>query len=249
MTSMRAITTAVVLLTLGAGAAPATAQTADEIVEKHLAALGGREALGRVRTRVSTGSITLTTAVGPVSGTVESFTKAPNKSRTLVTLDLTALGAGKIVNDQRFDGTTGFILDTFNGDRNITGSQLEALRNNAFPTVLLDYRARGLTITLSGKESLGDRPTFVLETTPKTGPRVRSWVDAETFLLVKTSVTIETPGVGEIEQINEFSDFRTVDGVKVPFVVKSVNAVQTATATLTNVRHNVEIDDASFVKP
>ena len=33
----------------------ATAQTADDIVEKHLAAMGGREALGRIRTRVSTG--------------------------------------------------------------------------------------------------------------------------------------------------------------------------------------------------
>src|SRR5687767_13521020 len=246
MTSRRAIAAAFLL---ALGAAPAAAQTADEIIEKHLAAMGGREALGRIRTRISTGSITLTTAGGPVSGTVESFAKAPNRSRTLITLDLTALGAGKIVNDQRFDGTAGYIIDSFNGNRDITGSQLEALRNTAFPTAWLDYRARGLSIALSGKESIGDRPTFVLETTPKTGPRVRSWVDAETFLVLKTSVTINSPGVGDIEQINEFSDFRTVDGVKVPFVVKSVNAVQTATATLTTVRHNVEIDDASFVKP
>src|SRR5688572_33510348 len=100
MTSMRLITAAI-LLTLGA--AQATAQTADEIIEKHLAAMGGREALATIRTRVSTGSITLTTAGGPVSGTVESFAKAPNKSRTLISLDLTALGAGKIVNDQRFE--------------------------------------------------------------------------------------------------------------------------------------------------
>lgn len=248
MTPLRLITAAV-LLTLGTGAAPADAQTADEIVEKHLAAIGGREALGRIRTRISTGSITLTTPAGPVSGTVESFAKAPNRSRTLVTLDLTALGAGTIVNDQRFDGTTGFVIDTLNGDRDITGSQLEALRNNAFPTAWLDYRARGLTIMLRGRESLADRPAFVLETTPKTGPRVRSWVDAETFLLLRTSVTVDAPGVGEIEQINEFSDFRTVDAVKVPFLIKSLNAVQSATATLTDVRHNVEIDDASFVKP
>src|SRR5688572_3521354 len=111
MTSMR-ITTAAILLALGAPAA--TAQTADEIIEKHLAAMGGREALARIRTRISTGSITLTTAGGPVSGTVESFAKAPNRGRTLITLDLTALGAGKIVNDQRFDGTTGFLIDTLN---------------------------------------------------------------------------------------------------------------------------------------
>ena len=89
----------------------AAAQTADEIVEKHLAAMGGREALGRIRTRVSTGTVTLTTAVGPVSGTVEAFAKAPNKSRTLITLDLTSLGAGKVVSDQRFDGTTGYVID------------------------------------------------------------------------------------------------------------------------------------------
>src|SRR5688572_5619877 len=206
MTSRRAMAAA---LLLALGAAPAAAQTADEIIEKHLAAMGGREALGRIRTRISTGSITLTTAVGPVSGSVESFAKAPNRSRTLITLDLTAFGAGKIVNDQRFDGTTGFIIDTLNGDREITGSQLEVLRNSAFPTAWLDYRTRDLAISLSGKESLGDRPAFVLETTPKVGPRVRSWVDAETFMLLKTSVTVDAPGVGPIEQINEFSDFRT----------------------------------------
>jgi hypothetical protein len=246
MTSRRAIAAAFLL---ALGAAPAAAQTADEIIEKHLAAMGGREALGRIRTRISTGSITLTTAVGPVSGSVESFAKAPNRSRTLITLDLTAFGAGKIVNDQRFDGTTGFIIDTLNGDREITGSQLEVLRNSAFPTAWLDYRARGLAIALSGKESFGDRPAFVLETTPKVGPRVRSWVDAETFMLLKTSVTVDAPGVGPIEQINEFSDFRTVDGVRVPFLVKSLNAVQSATATLTDVRHNAEIADASFAKP
>jgi hypothetical protein len=81
------------------------------------------------------------------------------------------------------------------------------------------------------------------------GPRVRSWVDAETFMLLKTSVTVDAPGVGPIEQINEFSDFRTVDGVRVPFLVKSLNAVQSATATLTDIRHNAEIADASFAKP
>lgn len=246
MTSMRPIMAAV-LLTLGA--APATAQTADEIVEQHLAALGGREALGRLRSRVSTGSITLTTAVGPVSGSVQSFTKAPNKSRTLVTLDLTALGAGTIINDQRFDGTTGFIIDTFNGNRDITGSQLAALKNTGFPSPWLDYRAHGASVTLSGRDTVGDRPAFVLDTTPKTGPRVRAWVDAETYMLLKTSVTVDTPQAGELEQINEFSDFRTVEGVTVPFIVKSMNSVQTATATLTDVRHNVEVDDASFAKP
>jgi outer membrane lipoprotein-sorting protein len=230
-------------------ASPVMAQTADEIVEQHLAALGGREALSRIRTRMSTGTVTLTTAVGPVSGTIEAFAKAPNKSRMLIKLDLSALGGPAVTNDQRFDGTTGFVIDTFNGNRDIIGTQLESMKNNGFPTAFLDYRTRGHAIALIGKESLADRPTYVLEVTPKTGPKARSWVDAETYLVLKTSVTVDVPQAGALEQISEFSDFRTVDGVKIPFLVKSLNSVQTANAVLTDVKHNVEVDDAAFVRP
>lgn len=232
-----------------ASATPAIAQTADEIVEKHLAAIGGREALGRIRSRVSSGKVTVTTPVGDLAGTVEAFAKAPDKSRTLIKVDVTALGAGIVTNDQRFDGTSGYIIDTLNGNREITGAQLDALKNNGFPTAWLDYRARGHAVALTGKETLGDRPALVLEVTPKTGPKMRSWVDAETYLIVKTSVTVDVPPMGPVEQIMEFGDYRTVDDVKVPFLVKSSNSLQTVTGVLTDVKHNVDIDEASFKKP
>ena len=230
-------------------ATPAIAQTADEIVEKHLAAIGGRDALGRIRTRISTGKVTVTTPVGDLTGTVEAFAKAPDKSRTLVKVDVSALGAGIVTNDQRFDGTIGYVIDTLNGDREITGAQLDALKNNGFPTAWLDYKARGHVVSVVGKEVLGDRPVLVLEVTPKAGPKARSWMDAETYLVLKTSVTVDVPPLGAVEQIMEFGDYRTVDGVKVPFLVKSSNSVQTVTGVLSDVQHNVEIDEASFTKP
>ena len=230
-------------------ATSASAQTADEIVEKHLAALGGREALGRIQTRVSIGKVTVTTPVGDLTGTVEAYGKAPDKSRTLVKIDATAFGGGIITNDQRFDGTTGYVIDPFNGNRDISGSPLDALKNNGFPTALLDYKTRGHVLSLVGKEMLGERPVFVLEVTPKTGPKARNWIDADTYLVLKTSVTIDAPPLGPVEQIMEFGDYRTVDGVKVPFLVKSINSAQTVTGVLTEVQHNVEIDDSSFRKP
>jgi hypothetical protein len=228
---------------------PASAQTADEIIEKHLAAIGGRAALGKLKSRSMTGTITLSTPGGDVSGPVEVLTQEPNKSRTLINLDLSALGAGPMTLDQRFDGTSGYIRDSLRGNRDITGTQLESLRNASFPSPLLNYKERGSTIELGGKEKVGDREAYVIIVKPKTGPVVRHFIDAASYLPIKAVFTIDAPQMGEVEQTTEFSDFREVDGVKVPFTVKITSAIQNSTVTITKVEHNTKIDETLFSKP
>src|SRR5881397_2715826 len=100
----------------------ASAQTADEVVEKSLTALGGRAALGKVKSRSMTGTITLSTPAGAFSGTVEVLNAVPNKARTLIKVDLSSLGIGPTVFDQRFDGKVGYVIDTVNCNREITGN-------------------------------------------------------------------------------------------------------------------------------
>ena len=112
----------------------ASAQTADEVVEKCLTAVGGRAALGKLRSRSATGTITLSTPGGEVSGSIEILNAAPNKSRTVLRIDLSSLGAGQLVQDQRFDGASGYMLDSLQGNREITGNQLENMRNGSFPS-------------------------------------------------------------------------------------------------------------------
>ncbi len=231
-------------------AVPSLAQTADEVIEKHIAATGGRDVLSKLASRVSIGTIALTTPVGELKGDIEVYQKKPNKTRTLVKLDTTALGGGQLVNDQRFDGTTGYLIDTFNGNREVTGEQLEAMKNGGFPTPLLNYKESGATATLTGREKVGAADAYVIQLTPKTGPGVRAFIDAESFMLVKTIITVNVPQLGgPIDQVIEFSDFREVDGVKIPYLTKSANPVQTITSTVTEVKHNTEIDDSSFTKP
>ena len=126
---------------------PSLAQTADEIIEKHLAATGGRAALSKVTSRVSNGTITVTTPIGDLKGTIELYQKKPNKTRTLIKLDATALGGGQIVSDQRFDGTNGYVIDSFQGNRDITGDQLDAMKSGGFPTPFLNYKESGLAVS------------------------------------------------------------------------------------------------------
>jgi outer membrane lipoprotein-sorting protein len=242
----------VVLLAVltSSAATPALAQAADEIIEKHLAAAGGRAALTKLTSRVAKGTLALTTPVGELKGTVEVYNKKPNKQRTLVKIDASAFGGSEIVNDQRFDGTTGYIIDSFQGNRDITGDQLEAMKNGSFPNPLLTYKENGTTATLGNREKVGTGDAYVIQLTPKNGPPVRLFVDAESFMIVRTAITINLPQLGgPIEQVSDFSDFRDVDGIKIPHATKTSNPLQTITATVSDVKHNVEIDDSSFVKP
>jgi len=226
------------------------AQTADEVIEKHLAALGGREALATIKSRTMTGTIALSTPAGEVTGTIQVFGKAPNKSRSLIKVDLSQFGIGELVVDQRFDGTAGYVLDSMNGNRDITGEQLDTMRNSGFPTPFLTYKERGNKAELLGKEKLGDRDVFVLQLTPQTGSASKQYFDGETYMVVKSVTTVNVPQLGrEVEQTTEFADYRAVDGVKMAHTIKSTNPVQSYTVTVSSVEHNKELDDASFAKP
>ncbi len=228
----------------------ARAQTVDQVVDRCVAALGGRAAHAKLKSRSSIGSITLTTPGGDISGSIEVLNAAPNKVRTLIKADLSSFGAGQLVLDQRFDGTSGYVMDTLQGNRDITGNQLDNLRNGSFPHPLLNYKEMGATARLAGKEKIGERDAYSLSLEPPSGSVVHLYIDAETYLPVKVMVTADVPQLGrELEQTVEFLDYREVDGVKLPFQLKATSAVQNYTINVTKVEHNVRIDEALFSKP
>jgi zinc protease len=228
----------------------ASAQTASEVVDKCLTALGGRAALAKLTSRSAVGTITLSTPGGEVSGTVELFNQAPNKMRTLIKIDLSSLGAGQLVVDQRFDGTAGYVMDSLQGNHDITGNQLDNLRNSSFPSPLLNYKELGMNMQLGAKEKVGGRDAYVLILEPPSGSVVRQYVDAETYLPIQAVVKAFVPQLGQdLEQTTALRDYRTVDGVKLPFEVRTSSSVQSFTIVLTKVEHNVTIDGALFSKP
>jgi zinc protease len=233
------------------GWSPVTwAQTADEVIEKSLAALGGRAAHAKLKSRAATGTITLSTPAGDINGSIEVLSAAPNKSRSLIKADLSALGAGPLVIDQRFDGHSGYVLDTLQGNREITGNQLDNMRNAAFPHMFLAYKDQGTTAQLSGKEKVGDREAYVVIFDPTTGSAVRQYIDAETYMPIQSIIKVRVPQLGrEIEQTTEFRDYREVDGVKIPFRINATSSVQNFSVAVTKVEHNVKVDESLFVKP
>jgi zinc protease len=228
----------------------AWSQTIDEVIERSITAQGGRAALAKLKSRSTTGTIVFATPGGELSGTIEVLNAAPNKIRTLVKADLSAVGAGQLVIDQRFDGSSGYVLDTMQGNREITGDQLLNLKNGSFPHPFLNYKDMGTTAELLGKEKVGDREAFVVNFDPATGSAVKEYIDAETYLPIKVIVRMNIPQFGgELEQTNEFSDYRNVDGIKLPFKLRSTSSVQNFNVTITKVEHNGTVDQSLFSKP
>ncbi len=234
------------LPTLTTFAAP---QTADEIIEKHLAAIGGRAALAKITSRKAVGTVTLTTEAGDLTGPAELYTKAPNKSRALLTIDLTPVGMSETMTiDQRFNGTEGWAKNSMQGDTQIMGNQLDNMKNSHFPSSLLTYKEQGTKIDVLPKETIGGKELIVLQVTPKAGSSSKMYLDPQTYLLVRSIARISSPEVGELEQTSEQSDYRAVDGIQIAFTVVNSSAVQKITIKLTSVEHNVAMDDAMFSK-
>jgi galactose mutarotase-like enzyme len=84
-------------------------------------------------------------------------------------------------------------------------------------------------MTLKGKEKIGDAEAHVVEAATAGGYPTRLYFDAATGLLLRRDAVT-------------FEDYREVDGVLFPFTQRGPGA----TVRLTEVRHNVELDDASF---
>jgi outer membrane lipoprotein-sorting protein len=228
-------------------ACAAQAQTADEAVEKVLTAMGGRAALAKLQTRVASGAITVSTQGMDIGGTVEVSYKAPNKARTFMKLDLSAFGGAEMVIDRRCDGKTAFEMNSQTGEREITGNQLQNMLNASFPTPFLKYKEEGAKVEVAGKEKLGEKDVIVLLYTPRAGSPSRLYFDAQTWLLLRSVGKISASDAGgEIEQTTDPSDYREVDGVKLPFTLVMSNASQSVTMRLQKVEHNKPLDEAMF---
>ena len=237
------------VLSMYPSALSAQTLTAEQVVDQHLTAVGGREALSKITSRKATGTIVISTPGGDLSGPVEMTAKSPNKMRATMHIDLSAVGMpGEMVIDQMFDGTTGWMVNSMQGDSQMTGDQLDGAKNAYFPTPLLNYQDTGAKIALEPNRKVNDRDAFVVVLTPKVGVPSRLFFDTETFMLVRTASKVNTPQTGEVEQVGEPTDYRVVDGVKVAFTLYQSAGGQTITMKFSKIENNIAVDDAVFIK-
>jgi outer membrane lipoprotein-sorting protein len=223
----------------------AAAQTADEIVNKALAARGGVDKIKAVQSQRVTGRISFPQGL---EGTFVLELKRPQKMHIEISIE-----GQKVI--RVYDGkSAGWMVNPFAENKDVQPMPDEELRSiseeSDFDGPLVDYKTKGNQIELAGKEDLEGKPVYRLKLTNKNADIRFYLFDASTFLLVKWE------GVRKVEEKefpweSFFSDFRDVQGLKYPFKIDQGSPgteIQQSLIT-EKIEINPQIDDARFAQP
>jgi photosynthetic reaction center cytochrome c subunit len=100
-----------------------------------------------------------------------------------------------------------------------------------------------------GVQKIADRQAYVVEnvTNAKTE---RYYFDSQTGLLLRKMTIKKTVLMPFPEQV-DFEDYRDVDGVKVPFIIRysAIDTYNSWTRTFTDIKRNSPVDDTLFARP
>ncbi len=231
-------------LVAGLISAAAWAQTADEIIEKHLQAMGGKDKLKAVQSERFTGKM----VVG--QGMEAPFTlemSRPNKTR----MEFTFQGMTGV---QAFDGKTGWSVMPFMGKTDPEAMPEEEVKKmqeqSDMDGLLLDYKEHGRTVEFVGKEELKGTPVYKLKVTQKSGDIVYVYIDAEQYMQLKQTAKIKVGGQ-EIESETIFGDFKKVEGLVFPHSIeqKAVGGPGAMAMTVSKIELNPDVTNARFTMP
>lgn len=215
--------------------------TADQIIDRYIEASGGRPALARLETRVMKGRIEATT-VG-ATGAFVMQAKSPNLQSSSIEFE----GFGTV--REGHDGKVAWSSMPGQGLRLKSGAELARVqRANVFPRELkLRDSYRDLVVKGAGK--VDQRATWIVEGRFADGTPDRFHFDQSTGLLILEETEISLPD-GTFKFELELGDYREVDGVKAPFLLRLRQPVEMGfQIRLDDIRHNVPLPTSTFAPP
>jgi photosynthetic reaction center cytochrome c subunit len=234
---------------------PVPTESVDDILSKYVQALGGQPALQNAKTRVMTGTVTsrdLVTSNVTVQETATGSYRIDIATQPVATIRATNGTAAWAVGGGGGRGGGGGAPP--DAARDLGGFQMQQglrLADFALPLHIRE-RYTGLLVnkaydTIDGKG--------VVQITGNPYPNVTETLsfDRESGLLVRRSIVTGSGGVGfsilNLPEQVEYSDYRDVAGIKVPYTVRHSTWNQVTTAKFTDVKINAPIGDDVFAKP
>ncbi len=126
---------------------------------------------------------------------------------------------------QVYDGTNGWKVRPYLNRLEVepfTDEELKTASTQAdLDGPLVDYVAKGSHVELAGMENLNNRSNYKLKVTTRAGKVQHVWIDAETFLETKVEGQPRRLD-GQMHPVEiYYRDYRPVNGLQIPFVLET----------------------------
>lgn len=208
-------------------------ESVQTVTERYIKALGGRGKLQTIedKTTVLTGSM----QNFPIEMSI--YQKAPNLMYQEVNF------AGQ-VQKTIFNGERA-IKSSPRGQQEIAGPELEQLKLNATLNWFLNPKQYDVQGKLEGLEEMDGNKVYRIAWTLPSGFTWYEYFDPETGLKVKEVEPIST-SQGELTRTTIYSDYREINGIKVPFQINQSTGPRTLSLTVSSVKFNSGVNEEKF---
>jgi hypothetical protein len=234
----------IVVVGLVAACAVAAAQTpalptVDQVLDKYVAAMGGQAAFDKLTSRTIRATIEIPDM--GISGSMTVTEKAPNKSLVVIEIAQMMMREGT-------DGVAAWDENPQTGLREKTGLELAEHKRGSLFNIETKLKTAYPKMNVSSRDTLNGRPVIVIDAIPDQGSPVKIFFDSDTGLILKQTGTRETPE-GPIAFESFYDDYRPIDGIKQPYTLRQVTSRFTSVIRISEIKHNVPVDDSLFKKP
>ncbi len=230
---------------------PLQAQTADEILGSYYENIGGLEKLKSLKGMKMIAKINQQGMEIPL----EILQLSDGRQMTLINFQ------GKELKQGVFDGETLWSHNFMTMKAEKSDAEATAnfkLNTNDFPDSFIDYKEKGYTVELVGKETIDGAETFKLKLVKEPitvdGKEEEDisfyFFDTDNFVpIAMQSEVREGPGKGMTQEIT-FSDYQEVDGLYFPFsMTQGVKGQPGSPITIESIALNPTVDDGVFAFP
>jgi hypothetical protein len=222
--------------------------TAQEVIAKYLSAVGANRQDILSQAIVMRGTVERVERA-KASGPTEIISKQPNKARITETLTSGVVTRG-------WNGTTAWAQSS-KGLNQATGETLKAMKATPTTTIASDGLFSPIKIpdspsraTLIGVARINDRESYqvVIEDSPTQS--VQLFFDVESGLLLRR-VNVTNTMLGPLNVQWDFSDYRDVSGLKLPFVIRTsdVSSYDTVVRRFSEIKIDSSVSENVFDVP
>lgn len=222
----------------------AFAQSAEDIIAKHIKAIGGDN-----WSKVNSIKMEATIAAEAAAGMTISYSMTAIRDKA-TRMDVSVMGMNQV---SVVNGDKGWTINPFAGQTSAEPLTPDQVKNMMDQTdidgTIIGYKEKGYKVEYVGKEDVEGTEALKIKVDKGEGKLEYLLYDPESYYEIK-NVRVDNVDGQEVETATIYSNFKAVDGITMPYTMQQANPMMgSTTISMTKVTLNPTVDEKIFEMP